>query len=164
MTSYPSNYFGGINNLRDLRNHLKYRRIERRTGVDPRTCWVLESAFFDWLYCNCKRLLKDTNADLTWRKYEHKGKTYTEGEYIEYLIDLCKQVILFDEFKNCPEIEWETKKVIDPDTGYTTVDFIDSEEESDAFREQVKRNGEELRALEKEVLDVFYDLLPSLWW
>lgn len=163
-TCYPSNHFGGITNFSDLRNHLRYNRIARRTGTDPRTCWGMDSAFFDWLYCNCRQLLKDTNADLTYQKYKHDGKTYTEGEYIEYLADLCKKVILFDEFKDCPDIEWETEKVTDPDTGYSTIRFLNSEEELERFREQNIKNGKELRALEKEVLDVFYDLLPSLWW
>lgn len=164
VTNYSCNHCGGISSLGDIRSHLRNERIRRKTGIDPRDCWDLDTTFFQWLYCNCKQLLKDTNADLTWRTYEHNGKTYTEGEYIEYLIDLCKQVMLFDEFKDCPEIEWETEKVKDPDTGCVTIKYKNTEEELKRFREQTKLNGLILQKLERETFDVFYDLLHALWW
>lgn len=156
------NNLGGINNFHELFSHLRNNRIARKTGVDPRDCWDLDTAFFQWLYCNCKQLLKDTNCDLTWRSYEHNGKTYTEGEYIEYLIDLCKQVMLFDEFKDCPKLDWEEEA--EKDEIGSTVKWKNSEEELERFREQTKKNGEELQALEKETFDVFYELLHALWW
>ena len=164
VTNYSCNHCGGIYSLGDIRSHLRNERVRKRTGIDPRDCWDMDTTFFQWLYCNCKQLLKDTNCDLTWTTYEHNGKTYTEGEYIEYLIDLCKQVMLFDEFKNCPDIEWKTERTEDPKTGFITVKFLNSEEELKRFREQNKRNGEELTALEREVFDVFYELLHALWW
>ena len=164
VTNYSCNHCGGIYTLADLGSHLRNERIRKKTGIDPRDAWGLDIAFFQWLYCNCKQLLKDTNADLTWHKFEHNGKTYTEGEYIEYLIDLCKQVMLFDEFKDCPDIEWKIEKTTDPETGYTAIKFINSEEELKTFREQSKKNGEELKALEDEVFDVFKDLHSYLWW
>ena len=164
VENYSRNNCGGINNFHELFSHWRNNRIYRKTGVDPRDCWDLDTSFFQWLYCNCKQLLKDTNCDLTYRTYEHNGKTYTEGEYIEYLIDLCKQVMLFDEFKDCPDIDWETEKVTDPETGYTTVKFLNSEEELEKFRNQTKLNGLILQKLEKETFDVFYELLHALWW
>lgn len=162
VENYSRNNCGGIGNFGELFRHWKYNRVYKKTGVDPRDCWDLDTTFFQWLYCNCKQLLKDTNCDLTWRAYEHNGKAYTEGEYIEYLINLCKQVMLFDEFKDCPNIEWkleEGKEYLGK-----TVKYLNSEEELEKFREQTKKNGEELVALEKEVFDVFYELLHALWW
>jgi hypothetical protein len=162
VDSYPRNNFGGINKFSELFSYLKKNRIARKTGVDPRDCWDMDTSFFQWLYCNCKQLLKDTNCDLTWRSYEHNGKTYTEGEYIEYLIDLCKQVLLFDEFKDCPKLDWDTEE--DEDSLGRKVKWLNSEEELEKFREQTTKNGEELTALEKETFDVFYELLHALWW
>ena len=71
---------------------------------------------------------------------------------------------MFDEFKNCPEIEWETEKVIDPKTGFITLKYKNTEEELERFKEQTRKNHEELQTLEKEVFDVFYELLHALWW
>ena len=160
VENYSRNNCGGINNFHELFSHWRNNRIYRKTGVDPRDCWDLDTSFFQWLYCNCKQLLKDTNCDLTYRSYTHNGKNYTEGEYIEYLIDLCKQVMLFDEFKDCPKLDWEREK----DEFGSKVKWKNSEEELEKFREQTKKNGEELVALEREVFDVFYELLHALWW
>lgn len=162
VKDYTLNHFGGIDTWGSLKCALKANKQRKKNGVDPRDCWSLDTAFFEWLYCNLKQLLKDTNCDLTWRSYEHNGKTYTEGEYIEYLIDLCKQVILFDEFKDCPDLDWEIERK--EDEGYSTVKWKNSEEELQRHTEQTKKNHEELTALEKEVFDVFYELLHALWW
>ena len=162
VQNYSRNNCGGIGNFHELFSHWRNNRIARKTGVDPRDCWDMDTTFFQWLYCNCKQLLKDTNCDLTWRSYEHNGKTYTEGEYIEYLIDLCKQIMLFDEFKDCPKLDWDTEE--DENNLGRKVKWLNSEEELDSFREQTKKNGLELQALEKETFDVFYELLHALWW
>lgn len=163
-TSYPENHFGGIDGYKpfaSLSNCLKQRRTKRRTKVDPRDVWDLDSYFFQWLYEHLCQLLEDTNADLTWKTYEHNGKTYTEGEYIEYLKDLCKQIILFDTFKDCPNLDWE---YLNGNGEGGTIKWKNSQKELEKFREQENRNIEDLRALEKEVFDVFYELLHALWW
>lgn len=162
VTSYPRNHFGGPDNFKQISSCIRNNRIARKTGVDPRDCWDLDSTFFEWLYCNLKQLLKDTNCDLTWRSYKHNGKTYTEGEYIEYLMDLCKQIMLFDEFKGCPDLDWEFINSEDSDT--RTLKWKNSQEELERFSEQERKNHEELTALERETFDVFYELLHALWW
>ena len=163
VTSWAGNHFGGIDTFGSLRNAIKCKRTKKKTGIDPRDCWNLDSTFYDWLYTHLCQLLKDTNCDLDCRSYEHNGKFYTEGEYIEYLKDLCKQVILFDEFKDCPDIDWDIVNSEDS-SEYRTVKFNNSEEELAKFREQEKKNHEELTRLEKEIFDVFYELHHSLWW
>lgn len=163
VDSWAGNHFGGIDTFGSLRNAIKCKRTKKKTGVDPRDCWDMDSAFFDWLYTHLCQLLKDTNCDLTATSYEHNGKTYTEGEYIEYLKDLCRQVMLFDEFKDCPDLEYEFEKNKDLE-GCSTLKWKTSEEELEKFREQTKKNHEELQNIEKEVFDVFYELLHSLWW
>ena len=162
IDSYPRNHFGGPDNFKQIFSVLKNNKIARKTGVDPRDCWDLDTSFFEWLYCNCKQLLKDTNADLTWKKYEHNKKIYTEGEYIEYLIDLCKRVLLFDEFKNCPEIVW--KEVNLDKNSFHSIKCDNTKEEIELFNNQLSKNTKEKTALEREIFDVFYELLHALWW
>ena len=162
ITSYSRNHFGGPDNFKQVASIIKCNKTLRKTGVDPRDCWDLDTSFFQWLYCNCKQLLKDTNCDLSWRSYKHNDKSYTEGEYIEYLIDLCKQILLFDEFKDCPKLDWEIEET-DDKLG-KPVKWLNSEEQLKQFTEQNKKNIEERDNLEREVFDVFYELLHSLWW
>ena len=163
-SSYPANHFGGINSYKtfaDLRNLFYQRRKARKTKVDPRECFDLESSFFMWLYEHLCQLLNDTICNLDDRKYEHDGKTYTEGEYIKYLKDLCRQIIVFDDFEGCPELDWEF--IVNEDNT-KSLKWISSQEDLKKFREQEKLNFEKLERLEKEALDVFYELFHALGW
>ena len=163
ITTYPDNHWGGGMNFKGWKNALRQRRRARKYGFDPRDCWDLDDTFYLWLYEHLCLLLDDTNADLTWRTFEHNGKTYTEGEYIEYLKKLCLDMINFDEFKGCPDLEWHTEP--DPDyKDYNRIVWDNTEEELEANRVQSKKNYEEKEALRKELIDVFYELMPSLWW
>ena len=164
VKNYSRNHFGGIDNWGSLTNCIKQNRRARKLGIDPRDCWDMDSSFFEWLYCHLAQLLKDTNCDLTRRKYEHEGKTYTEGEYIEYLMDLCKKIMLFDEFKDCPDLDWEIVNAKEGDERYSTVEWNNSQEDWEKFHKQTILNALELHTLEKEAFDVFYELLHSLWW
>ena len=163
INSYPDNHWGGIISFRDLKNLLRSKRKKRKTGVDPRDCWDLDSTFYLWLYEHLCQLLNDTNADLTWRKYTHNEKEYTEEEYIEYLKKLCLDMINFDEFEDCPDLKWHTEQ--DPDyKGSRILKFDNSEEELEKHRNQCKKNYERMESLRKELCDVFCELLPALWW
>ena len=161
---YSRNHFGGIDSWGSLQNCIKQNRRTRKLGIDPRDCWDLDTSFFQWLYCELTQLLEDTNCDLTYRSYEHNGKTYTEGDYIEYLRDLCKQILLFDEFKDCPELDWDIVNAKEGDERYSTIEWKNSQEEWEKFHAKNLENIKECNALEKEVFDVFYELLHALWW
>ena len=165
--AYPDNHWGGINGYKPfscLRTMIRQRRKARKTKVDPRDCWDLDDAFYCWLYEHLCQLLADTNTDLTWRTFEHNGKTYTEGEYIEYLKDLCKQMILFDEFEGCPDLDWELVNSKENDKGYSTVEWKNTQEELELHNRIWRENYEKQEAMRKELCDVFCELLPHLWW
>ena len=162
--SYPDNHWGGINEygiFSSLKSLLGEERVKRRTKVDPRDCWELESVFYMWLYEHLCQLLNDTIVNLEFRTFEHNGKTYTEGEYIKYLRDLCKQMILFDELEGCPELEideesWESDS--------HTIKWKNSEEELALHTKKMEENFKKNEATRKELCEVFCDLLPHLWW
>lgn len=157
---YPDNHWGG-KSFKDLKAASAAKREKRRTGVDPRDCWNLDGTFYMWLYEHLCQLLKDTNADLTWQKFQHNDKEYTEGEYIEYLKKLLLDMINFDEFKDVPDLPHEFKKDENGNRHYVCTA---SEELLKEFRNITKRNGKEYNRLRKEICDVFYELLPALWW
>lgn len=160
VTSYPRNHFGGPDNFKQISSCIRNNRIARKTGVDPRDCWELDTTFFEWLYCNLKQLLKDTNCDLSYRKFKHNGQTYTEGEYIRYLQKLCVEMITFDEFAGCPDLEYHTEKV----EGGSTLVCDSSKEDQELLLKKHEENFKKNEDLRKELCDVFCELLPYLWW
>lgn len=160
---YPDNNWGNIHSFRSLLNVLKQRRREKKLSINPRDCWSLDDTFYLWLYEHLCLLLDDTNADLTWHKFKHNDKEYTEEEYIEYLKSLCLDMINFDEFKDCPDINWDIVNS-EGEKEYRTLEFLDEEKKLGEFREQSKKNYENQEALRKELCSVFCELLPHLWW
>lgn len=165
ISAYPENHWGGIDSYKPvacLRNLWRSKKEKRKTGVDPRDCWDLDTTFYLWLYEHLCQLLKDTNADLTWQKFQHNDKEYTEEEYIEYLKKLLLDIINFDEYKNCPKFPPDEYR--ENDDGTTTVICTASEELKEEFRNTCAKNNKECEELRKEICDVFYELLPALWW
>ena len=164
-SSYPDNLWGGIDPCRPfacLRGMLRYRRRARKTGVNPATCWELDTAFYQWLYENLTQLLHDTNCDLTACKFVHNDKTYTEGEYIDYLRDLCVKMINYDELKGCPELNWDISTT--QDNGLKEVRWKNSPEELKLHAKIWKQNIQRHNETREEICAVFCELLSHLWW
>ena len=163
--SYPANHFGGIQfpkPFATLCNLRKQKRIKKKTKVDPRDCWELEGSFYMWLYEHLTQYLKDTEnfINLEYHTFEHNRKTYTQKAYIEYLQNLCKQMLMFDEFKDCPELSFNIES--EEDDG--TVKWNNSEEELKLHGEIWKKNIENNNSMRKELCTVWCDLLPYMWW
>lgn len=163
--SYPDNHWGGIDGYKPfacLSNLFKQRRKKRKTKVDPRDCWGLDDTFYGWLYEHLCQYVNDTNANLTFHKFEHNGITYTEGEYIDYLKELCVKMINYDEFEGCPELDWDY--IHDEKNNAGTIKWKNSQEELDLHRKIWTENAKRHDAMRKELCNVFCDLLPYLWW
>lgn len=163
IKSYPDKNFDGSFNFKDMRRACKQRRRARKYGFDPRDCYDLDTTFYLWLYEHLCCLLDDTTTDLTYVKFNRNNKEYTEGEYIQYLKQLCLNMIEFDEFKGCPELKMHS--VPDEERpGYSTMVLDNSSDEMKLYYKTFNENVEEQKALRKEICDVFYELLPCLWW
>lgn len=160
ITSYPSNHWGGISSFKALLSSKKYLREMRKTGVDPRECWDMETCLYGWVYSNLCQLLKDTNADLSCREFTFREKTYTEEDFINHLKDLCLELLRFDEFEGCPDLY----SFQENDKGDLILVDNPTEENKEKFMEAYIKNGERYESLRKEFCDVLYELLPHLWW
>ena len=160
VDSWPGNHWGGVDFFGSISSAIRAKRKKRKYGVDPRNAWELDDAFYRWLYVNLCQLLKDTNADLSYRTFEHNGQTYTEEEYIRYLQRLCVEMMTFDEFAGCPDLEYHTEKV----EGGCTLVCDSSEEDQELLLKKHRENFEKNEDLRKELCDVFCELLPYLWW
>ena len=161
--SYPANHFGGISTYKmfgDLSNLRRQKRIAKKTKVDPRDCWELEGTFYMWIYEHLKQYMKDADGfvNLEYHIIEHNGKAYTQKALIEYLEDLAKNLILFDEFKDCPEIHY----TVDEET--KTIKCTNSQEEIDLNKKSWTKNMNDYDELRKELCSVLYKILPYMWW
>ena len=163
IESYPDNNFGGSYDFKDMRSAWRQKRKARKYGFAPRDCWDLDTTFYLWLYEHLCCLLDDTNTDLTCRKFHRNGREYTEGEYIQYLKQLCLDMIKFDEFKGCPDLKMRTVPD-DEHSGSFTVVFDNPQEELDFHHKKWAENIKEQDTLRKEICNVFCELLPHLWW
>lgn len=158
ISTYPANHWGGIDSFKSLLSARRSLREKRRTGIDPRECWDMDTSLYEWVYSNLCQLLKDTNADLSFHKFTFKNKTYTEEEFINYLKDLCLKLINFDEFEGCPPS-------YDPEVDDDSFALRElSDEEKEEFMRVYKENGKKYNSLRKEFCNVLYKLLPHLWW
>ena len=79
-TSYADNDWKGKNIWRKI----KYFFKKRKTGVDPRTCFDLDTEMMLWIYEHICQFLNDadTVVDLDYHKFEYEGKTYTLKELL----------------------------------------------------------------------------------
>lgn len=166
IKEYPDSHWGGGNSFRGWKNAIRQTIRSWKYGINPRDCWDLDDTFYRWLYEQLCMLLKDTNADLdnkNWVKYEHKGKEYSEREYIEYLKSLCLEMINFDECEGCSDLKYHSEPV--PGTeGHLRIVWDSTDEEREINRNQILKNLEYHKSLMRELFDVFYELMPTLWW
>ena len=68
-------------------------RHERDTiGFDGRECWDLEDTFYFWLYERLMKYVEDAEevVDLTWTKVKYNGKTYSQRELIDMMLERLK--------------------------------------------------------------------------
>lgn len=79
---------------------VKQRRQRKTYGFDERETWGLDIIFAEWLYSHMM-MYKETASeiiDLSFYKYTHNEKEYTQEEAIDYVIDGCKEYILSDKY------------------------------------------------------------------
>ncbi len=147
---YPENNWGERGFLRGLKRSWRAWRTRRRTGVDPRDCYSMDIAFYQWLYEHLCQLVHDAEniCDINYHRFLHDGKEYSEKEYIEYLKALLLRIMNFDsdpESKDCS---------LEGEDDCCRVRYLN----------ELERNTENFNILRKEMLEVFSDLLPFLWW
>ena len=84
----PKNY--SINFLEKTDERIeKYREDRKVYGVDPRETWNLDTQFAYWLFTRCSMYLKEASdkVDLSYHKFEFEGKTYTQEEAINQILE-----------------------------------------------------------------------------
>lgn len=71
----------------------KWRHERQTFGFDSRECWDLDYTFYLWLYEHLMKYLEDAEkmVDLTWTKVDYNGKTYTQRELIDMMLERLKR-------------------------------------------------------------------------
>lgn len=139
---YPDNHFG-ITSIKEFFRHIGYKVKKRKTGVDPRDCWALDSTFYGWLYEHLCQFKKDAGeiVDLEYEKFQFEEKEYTLIALINYLIDLLKEIIFFED-------------------NYLDKTLNDLSSPDNHFDEYLAKYN----ALRKKICDIWCLILPCMWW
>ena len=88
---------------------MKKRTIKKKKI--SKECWCLDFNFLEWLRIRLPIYLKEAGStvDLTYHKFEYKGKTMTQEEIIKRMIQLLKEI----EGKDCWDPHEEYKDKVD---------------------------------------------------
>lgn len=83
----------GITNRPDLWNQTDERqknwtKEREEYGFDERDTWSMSLTFECWLYEHLMMYKESANINFDFHKFEYKGKTYTQGEMINKMIEL----------------------------------------------------------------------------
>ena len=83
----------------------KWRHERQVYGFDSRECWNLDYTFYLWLYERLMKYLEDAEpvVDLTWTKVEYNGKTYTQRELIDMMLERLKRFLTDEDFNDYEE-------------------------------------------------------------
>lgn len=93
ITAYADNDWGANKNIFcNLRRKIKFFFRKQKTGVDPRTCYDLDTELMFWLYEHICQFIDDADKviDLEWYKIIFEDKEYT----LKALLVLLKENIL----------------------------------------------------------------------
>ena len=78
----------------------KWREQRRIYGFDSRETWNLDYTFFCWLYERLA-MFKEVNCiDLNFHEFNINGKTLTQGECIDKMLENCKTIIIDKDIEN----------------------------------------------------------------
>lgn len=96
-----------------------WKEQREKYGFDERETWDLDFTFFCWLYSRLKMFKEIDFIDLTFHKFNINGKTMTQEECIDKMIENCEKIIkekklnlkkekdeVFDIWKACSNSMW----------------------------------------------------------
>ena len=81
----------------------KYQRAQIRTGFNPAETWDLEQSFYQWLYEGLRSYMDyaskviDLDLDAEWLSLEYMGKSYTQRQLTELLLEKLEFVLRSDK-------------------------------------------------------------------
>lgn len=78
-----------LDEANDLRR-FKWEAQRDFYGFDERETWSLDHAFYCWLYERLRAYLEWNNVNLEFHKFEYRGKTYTQQQLIDMMLERLK--------------------------------------------------------------------------
>lgn len=74
-------------------------------GFDDRETWTLGYSFHLWLYERLKRFIEVCIIDLDYHKFEYRGKTYTQREMFDMMLERL-EFSFKPEYNDCDEEQY----------------------------------------------------------
>ena len=87
------------------RRYGRWMKQRKEYGFDSRETWCLNHSFLQWLYERLMMYRKEASkiVDLTYHKFEIEGKTYSQIEAINRMIENLEYVLLKGDDFDCDE-------------------------------------------------------------
>lgn len=63
-------------------------------GFDNRETWNLDRTFIEWIYTRVMMYKEYTCVDVDFHKFSYKDEAITQGEAMDRILDLAKQILL----------------------------------------------------------------------
>lgn len=73
-------------------------------GFDNRETWNLNSIFIEWIYTRVLMYKEYSIVDLNYHKFPYKDSEITQGEAIDKILELAKEILLLGDYL------WDTEK------------------------------------------------------
>ena len=89
--------------IKDWLRCRKYQKIQMRDGFNPAETWDLEQSFYQWLYEGLRSYMDyaskviDLDLDAEWLSLEYMGKSYTQRQLTELLLEKLEFVLRSDK-------------------------------------------------------------------
>jgi len=94
----PINKYGTNFTKGDFHKRKRWTKQRKLYGFDDRETWNLDYTFIEWLYSRLMMYKEVSIVDLNFNKYEFEGKEISQGEAIDYILNICKEVLKNDKY------------------------------------------------------------------
>ena len=103
ITEYGTNFISN-----DDKRSERWKEQRETFGFDSRECWNLDTRLIEWLYSHLMMYLEEASTviDLSYYKFEHNDKSYTQEEAIRYIIERLGRYLVEIE-----EVSWTDKEL-----------------------------------------------------
>ena len=72
----------------------KWAKERKKYGFDNREIWNLDRTFIEWIYTRVKMYKEYATIDMNFHKVKYKDNMITQGEGIDKILELAKEILL----------------------------------------------------------------------
>lgn len=89
INEYRANFIS-----KDKKRRIKWAMERKEYGFDERETWNLDRTFIEWIYTRVMMYKERANVDTNFYKIRYKNATITQGQAMDKILELSKQILL----------------------------------------------------------------------